>query len=41
MAKETYYFPHDYYARSDTKMEEMLDDYGGANMKISMAKSVH
>ena len=28
MAKETYYFPHDYYARSDTKMEEMLDDYG-------------
>jgi hypothetical protein len=26
--KDTYYFPHDYHARHDTKIEAMVNDYG-------------
>lgn len=28
MTKDTYYFPHDYHARHDTKIEAMVNDYG-------------
>lgn len=29
MRKETFYFPHDYNARNDLKIQALMDDYGG------------